>query len=62
MPLQNLVHAAGIIDFCEVGKLTVEGGTSGLSLDAGTRAGQTVWKRFGFNSLYIIIQRYTMFI
>ena len=30
VPLQNLVHAAGIIDFCEVGKLTVEGGTCGL--------------------------------
>ena len=25
VPLQNVVHAAGIIDFCEVGKLTVEG-------------------------------------
>ncbi|CAK9054933.1 unnamed protein product [Durusdinium trenchii] len=25
VPLRNVVHAAGIIDFCEVGKLTVEG-------------------------------------
>ena len=31
VPLQNVVHAAGLIDFCEVGKLTVEGadGTGG---------------------------------
>ena len=32
VPLQNVVHAAGIIDFCEVGKLTVEGGVWGRGI------------------------------